>query len=315
MNDLKHFIWLFLFIGFLCSTGNSEDLSHDFIEGKWQRTWLLCGPFPLQSIEEGSHDLSHLPGFDIDFLEAIGGEKNLKAKAGQIVKYDNISATWRLYTAPDSIINLDEAVSKRGFVIAYGYREIDSPEDQVVFLALGTNDGGRLWVNGERVWDYPEPRGLVPDSDLIPILLRKGKNTLLIKVEERGNKWGFCARFLSFDSKKFVEHSPFFKIVNKKNGTARLRFLQTGQVLKRVLKNATIKISSLRKKDKNIWQQKWNKKQEMKLDLPTDKFDKYFFRFDAVLKDGQKWEKELPFAAGSVPYLKARYIFQASPGW
>jgi hypothetical protein len=298
MNKLKYSIWLFLFLSVFVSKGNCENPTSEYSPGKWLRTWLLCGPFPLQSIEEGSHDLYHLPGFEIDFLETCGSEENLKCKIGQVVRYKSISATWRLYTAPDSIVDLDEAVSKRDFVAAYGYREIDSPDDQVVFLTLGTNDGGRLWVNGERVWDYSEPRGLVPDSDLIPILLRKGKNTLLIKVEERGNKWGFCARFLSFDSKKLLEHSPFFKIVSKENGTAKLRFLQTAAVLKRVLKDATIKIASVKDKNKIIWQQKWNKKQEMKLDLPTNKFDKYFLKFDAVLKDGQKWEKELPFAAG-----------------
>ncbi|MBC8184513.1 DUF4838 domain-containing protein [candidate division KSB1 bacterium] len=266
--------------------------------GEWLRTWLLCGPFPLQSVEDGASELYHLPGFNTDFLEAHGGEKNLKVKDGQVEKYENISATWFSFTTSDSIINLDEAVSKRSFVLAYGFREIESPKDQVVFLALGTNDGGRLWVNGERVWDFPEGRGLVPDSDIIPVLLRKGQNRILIKVEERGNKWGFCMRFLPFDSKKFVNRSQFFKIISKENGAAELRFLQTGTVLKRVLKEATIRITSSRNKNKIILQQKWNKKQAMKLDLPTDKFEKYLFHFDAVLKDGQKWEKELPFAAG-----------------
>ncbi len=266
--------------------------------GEWLRNWLLCGPFPVRTVVEGASDLYHLPGFQNDFLEAHGGEKNLKVKAGQIEKYEQTSATWFTFTSNDSIIDLDEAISKREFMVAYGFREIESPKDQVVFLALGTNDGGRLWVNGEQVWDFPEPRGLAPDNDLIPVLLKKGRNTILLKVEERGNKWGFCMRFLAFDSKKFVSHSQFFKIVSRQDGTATLRFLQTGSVLKRVLKAATIKIFSCREKNKILWQQKWNKKQEMKLELPTDKFGKYLFRFDAILKDGQKWEKDLFFSAG-----------------
>ena len=297
MAILKRMLLLFLLI-FLSLNVFAKIQSVKINTGEWQRTWLLCGPFPLQSVEDGASELYHLPGFNTDFLEAHGGEKNLKVKAGQVEKYGKNSATWFSFTTSDSIINLDEAVSKREFVCAYGFREIESPKDQVVFIALGTNDGGRLWVNGELVWNYPEGRGLVPDNDLIPVLLRKGRNTILIKVEERGNKWGFCVRFLPFDSKKFVTHSRFFKIVSKENGIAKLRFLQTGAVLKRVLKEATIKITSLRDKNKIFCQQKWNKKQAMKLDLPTNKFEKYLFNFEAVLKDGKKWEKELPFSAG-----------------
>ena len=288
---------LFLFLIIFTSV-NGETTSEKIEFGEWQRTWLLCGPFPLQSVSEGASDLEHLPGFETDFLKKHGGEKNAKIRDGQVEKFDGGSAAWVKYTSKDSIINLDEAVSKRSFVLAYGYREIEVPEDQVVFLSLGTNDGGRLWVNGEQVWDRPEGRGLVPDNDLIPVLLRKGRNTILLKVEERGNKWGFCVRFLPFDSKKFINHSQFLKIVSKENGSAVLRFLQSESVLKRVLKEADIKITSEEDAAHIIWQKKWKKKREIELGVPDDKYDKYILRFEAVLADGQKWKKELPFAAG-----------------
>ena len=120
---------------------------------EWIKNWSLLGPLPL---EESTSEASHLKGFDTDVLS------------------DEDSTTrWFEYTATDSIIDLDHAISNESFIAAYACKEIYADKEGTYMFALGTNDGGRLWINGAEVWDYPGARGLLPDEDLIPIFLKK----------------------------------------------------------------------------------------------------------------------------------------------
>jgi hypothetical protein len=79
-------------------------------------------------------------------------------------------------------------------VLAYAYAEIEADKTGIWFFSLGSNDGGSLRINGLQVWDYSLPRGLSADDDMIPVLLNKGVDKVLLKIEDRGNRWGFCAR-------------------------------------------------------------------------------------------------------------------------
>ncbi len=128
---------------------------------------------------------NHQAGFNTDYLLKAGGEKNPKIKAGDAVRYPKGSVKWKLFNSPDSIIDLDKALSKDDPVLAYAYSEVQAEETRIWFISLGTNDGGKLWVNGMNVWDNQQPRGLLIDDDIIPVVLNKGNNTLLLKVEER----------------------------------------------------------------------------------------------------------------------------------
>ena len=170
------------------------------IPGEWIRTWLLCGPVPLQEYKDPSMSLSHLDGFANDYLSKAGGEQDLKVKPGDNVKLGKGSVRWMLYTTPDSIIDLDKIVSSKDPVLAYAYTEIQADKPGIWFLALGSNDGGSLWINGLKIWDYSLPRGLSADDDIIPVMLNEGTNKILLKIEDRGNRWGFCIRFLAFST-------------------------------------------------------------------------------------------------------------------
>ena len=173
----------FLFLSKVCLQASAGDIQTE--QGEWLRNWFLAGPFPLT---ESSNETRHLPGFETDFLIKSGGEKSPAVKEGQVIKFKGGSARWIKYKSQDSVINLDEIISKKSYVVAYAYTEIESDFEGLSLLALGSNDGGRHWFNGEQVRDCPEARGFTPDDDLIPVAVRKGKNTVLLKVEERGNK-------------------------------------------------------------------------------------------------------------------------------
>jgi hypothetical protein len=265
---------------------------------EWIRTWLLCGPFPLQHVPNNDPEIKHLPGFENDFLKAHGGEAEPRIKEGQVESFDGSSAKWFRHTAKDFFVNLDEAVSKSPFVLAYGYCEIHSPKEQVCILSLGTNDGGQLWLNGEKIWNRTEGRLLKADDDLIVVLLRKGRNTLLLKVEERGNNWGFCVRFMPFDPALMTDYSQLFDVITQDDGTASLRFLQPKSVINRVIKNTTIELLSAGKPNRLLWRRQWTKQPQMPLAAEHDKYARYILRIKGTLPDSSKWSREIRFAAG-----------------
>jgi hypothetical protein len=266
--------------------------------GEFLRTWLLCGPFPLKDLDDSAPIVVHLPGFETDFLKDHGGETDPRIKEGRTVTFDGGSNKWFTYTTDDFAIDLDEAISPDMFLVGYGYCEIESPEDRVCVLALGSNDGCRVWLNGEQVWDHPEARGIAADDDLVAVTLRKGRNKLLLKVEERGNVWGFCVRFLPFEAEKFADSSPLFRVVTGEDGTAVLRFLQPVSVAKLIVKRARIEVVSVDEPERVLWSEDWSKEREMHVGPEPDQYGKYLLRVRTVLMDGSEWTQTYHFAAG-----------------
>jgi len=262
---------------------------------KWITNWYLFGPIELG---ESQSEVDHLEGFENDFLSASGGEADPQIEIGHVAKFGNTTATWIEYTSQDSIINLDEAISKKSYVAAYAYKEINAREEGTYIFALGTNDGGRLWVNGVEVWDYPGARGVNPDNDLIPVLLKKGKNKILLKVEERGNSWGFCARILPFDIDSFSRSGKFFNVVTLPNGESEVRFSLSEQVVNNLFNSVNLEIFSSDRNVDLIWAGKWTKKKRMTLELENHEVKPYILKITAERKDGKKWENEILFNSG-----------------
>lgn len=262
-------------------------------DGEWLTTWLLCGPFPIGDESGIDTDAGHLPKFDTDFL---GDEANVTPKAGQTISYQGKSYSWVAYQSPDSMIDLDAAVSRKDFVCAYAYTDIQSPQEKVWLLSLGSNDGCRVWLNGERIFDYNMPRGFQPDDDVVPVFLRKGTNRLLFKIEERGNRWGFGARFRSFDSREIEKLSPF-RMTSFGNGKAALRFIHALSV-SRLFKEVSLELFKRDGAKAVFWKGNWDKKAEMAIPLPMQNYDHYDMQLSAILVDGYSFQQTIPFSAG-----------------
>ncbi len=214
------------------------------IPGQWLKIWLLCGPIPVKESSDPAESGDHLVGFNTDYLVKSGGEQNLQVKAGNVLKYPAGSAKWKLFTATDSIIDLRKSISRESPVFAYAYTEVVSNEAKVIFISLGTNDGAKLWVNGQNIWDYPQQRGCFPDDDQIPVMLKKGKNTLLLKVEQRGNKWEFCVRFLPFSIARLHEKGDLFTLSSGIDGQAAITSKFVNPVLQQLIHSLDIEIKN-----------------------------------------------------------------------
>ena len=289
---------IFAFLIVIVNPSIAEDLKVQNLQnGQWLKNWILVGPIHLAKQENPSGgQWTHIPGFETDYLKTVGGEKNPVLKAGATIKFQGGNTKCILFNSPDSMVNLDLALSKDAPVLAYGYTEIYAPEEEIRILALGSNDGCRLWLNGEQIWDVPTERGLFADDDLIPVMLKKGKNTILLKVEERGNSWGFCMRFLHFSITDFSKNGKLFSVTPKKDGIVQLKSSFSEQVLSQLINECEIEVVT----DRNEPVIKETRKSDYTrpLKLNSEDFKGYLLKLKTTLKTGEILSNEIAFNAG-----------------
>lgn len=77
---------------------------------------------------------------------------------------------------------------------AYLLTRIHASEAQPARLELGSDDGITAWLNGEVVHRNNALRGVMPSDDIVDVELRRGVNTLLLKITNDGGGWGASAR-------------------------------------------------------------------------------------------------------------------------
>lgn len=163
------------------------------------RSWQLLGPIPV--VTAGEPDgAARKAAFTNDLLQAIGGEASLEHAPESAVSIADLSLRWRPLTDTNLVIDLGSHIGLRDDVIAYAFAEIDIPEATRVVLGVGSDDGIRVWLNGALVHENWVGRQAVPDSDLVPVELRKGRNRILVKIQNMSGPWGFACRRLGPDS-------------------------------------------------------------------------------------------------------------------
>lgn len=83
--------------------------------------------------------------------------------------------------------------------VAYLRTTVTSPAAQEALLEVGSNDGVKVWLNGQVVDSVNVGRSLVPGQDKVKVQLKEGANALLVAVYQQGGQWGACARLRAAD--------------------------------------------------------------------------------------------------------------------
>ena len=65
-----------------------------------------------------------------------------------------------------------------------------------VTMALGSNDQGRLYLNGEDIYAFQDARPLELDADKGSVTLKQGVNVIVFKIINEQNAWQGAMRFL-----------------------------------------------------------------------------------------------------------------------
>jgi HEAT repeat protein len=148
--------------------------------------WWVVGPFDLGEKEEG-------------WQTRYIGEPDVNVVARYMA--GKVRRQWKRVDSHDSQgrIDLRAAIADRDHCVGYALAEIQVDKPVEAVLLLGVDDGERVWVNGQQVFDLFTRRGLQVDQDRIPVKLKAGTNTILLKVFQDTLGWEFCARLVTPD--------------------------------------------------------------------------------------------------------------------
>ena len=147
--------------------------------GQGNRIWMLNGPYSTNGIADpmGTAFILNEPG-----VAPAGG-------AG--------GWTQPLYFSHDQIMLNDYFSSKgvsTGNTVSYAFSYVVAPSDQKAELWVGSDEAMAVYINGAKVYAYAGTRSFAGTEcykDTVSVMLRKGINSLLVKVVQTTGTFNF----------------------------------------------------------------------------------------------------------------------------
>ena len=168
-----------------------DDVTYDgLVPGEFMRKWLILGPVPFRFHYGGDlDDEQQLAAFNKDYIDVADFESKKKI-------FDT-DYEWSILEArPNDIDLIDVSRDDIEAQIVYLWAQIDMPQDKVAKLGIGSDDAVKVWLNGELVHENWVERPVAEDDDHVPVNFKKGKNQLVLKIQNTYSHWGFCCRLL-----------------------------------------------------------------------------------------------------------------------
>jgi hypothetical protein len=163
--------------------------------------WLICGPFPNPGERPDN------TGFGTDYLKNYGGEAAFTPTNGMEIKIDGGAAVKFLpyATTGTDIIFGDVAhlkiESNQEKILVYCACWLEADADKEVEVRVGSDDGYKLWINHQLISEQHVYRAMEMDQETHKVKLNKGKNLLLIKVDQDTGEYQFMLRVVGADGK------------------------------------------------------------------------------------------------------------------
>lgn len=141
--------------------------------------WHLIAPF--DNTERQGFDRVYSPEQEINLDAEYDGKDGAKVK-------------WQEYSTPDDYgkVDFNQPFGPLKQVTGYAYTEFNSAEERAAELRLGCKNAWKIWFNGELLFGRDEyHRGQRIDQYSLPVTLKKGKNTILVKAcqNEQEQDW------------------------------------------------------------------------------------------------------------------------------
>jgi hypothetical protein len=103
-------------------------------------------------------------------------------------------------------VNLEEVFGgRRPNAVAYALAYLHAPAATSAVLALGANDGLVVWLNGRPVYRNAEYRAYLSRQQRVPVQLKAGTNTLLLKLNHGTGPWLLCVHVETADGQVMPE--------------------------------------------------------------------------------------------------------------
>ena len=155
-----------------------------------ENAWMVLGPY----------DNTVGIGYNTKYIPEDTTQIDLTAK------YEGVDGqiSWEKFTdaAFNGFIDFGEDINWR---VSYAWTTITSPDEREVLFRFSSDDQSKIWLNGKEVFVDPNAQSAILDKNTIPVTLKAGKNTILVKVCNEEMSWGFYLRLTDVDGKPFED--------------------------------------------------------------------------------------------------------------
>lgn len=155
-----------------------------------ENAWLVLGPF----------DNTAGIGYNTKYIpEGL-------TQIDKTAKYEGVGEqiSWKEFSDDvfDGFIDLGKDINWR---VAYTWATVTSPDEREVQFRFDSDDQSKMWLNGKQVFTNMKAQAAIVDRYTIPVKLKAGKNTLLVKVCNGELNWGFYLRITDTDGKPYED--------------------------------------------------------------------------------------------------------------
>ncbi len=155
-----------------------------------ENAWLVLGPF----------DNAARNGYNNEYIPEDTTQIDLTGK------YEDVDEqiSWKKFTDDvfDGFIDLG---SNNNWRVSYAYAIVTSPDKREAFFRFSSDDQAKIWLNGTEVFADTNTQTAILDRHAIPVTLKAGKNTILVKVCNEEMSWGFYLRVTDADANPFED--------------------------------------------------------------------------------------------------------------
>jgi CubicO group peptidase (beta-lactamase class C family) len=186
--------------------GYSEASYKGLVDNEFLKNWLILGPVKIIEDTIKPEEAIQKEVFDKDYFSSVEITPNKYLPKIQIEKKEY---SWKMVKNSDDAIDLNQVLGENNFAIAYALAEIKMDSPAKILIGVGSDDGIKIFLNGELIHENWIPRPVNKDDDIISLNLKKGSNQILLKVQNMEYGWGFTIRPLGKDilNDKLIESS------------------------------------------------------------------------------------------------------------
>ncbi|MXV77162.1 tetratricopeptide repeat protein, partial [Candidatus Poribacteria bacterium] len=175
----------------------TENETPDYVENYLLKTgfipetaWITLGPF---------NNKDNI-GYNTEYITENTTQIDLTAK------YEGADEqlSWKKFTdaAFNGFINFGK---DNDWCVAYAWTTITSPDEREVFFLFCSDDPSKVWLNSTEVFADSIAQTAILDKNTIPVTLKAGVNTILVKVGNEEGTWGFYLRVTDTDGNPYED--------------------------------------------------------------------------------------------------------------
>lgn len=153
-----------------------------------ESAWLFLGPF----------DNTKGVGYNTTYIPEDAKQFDTTTKYDAV----NGQVSWQKI-ADDTYDGFIDFGADDNWYTGYAWVTVISPDERKAQFLFDSDDQGKVWLNGKKMYAHRRARGAVIDRRSIPVTLMAGKNSILVKVCNETLPWGFYLRITDSDGDPF----------------------------------------------------------------------------------------------------------------